>query len=90
MAEKVTSMKIDPELWKQAKLLAVKRGVTLRSIVEELLSDEVEGGEIRMEGLRVSKELLSALDERRKAGEIPFTISSKRSAVELVREGRGE
>ncbi len=90
MAEKVTSIKIDAELWKQAKLLAVKRGVTLKSIVEGLLSDEVERGEVRTEELRVSKELLSALDKRRKAGEMPFTISSKRSAVELVREGRGE
>jgi hypothetical protein len=90
MTEKITSLKIDPELWKEVKLLAVKRGVTLKSLVEELLTLEVEGEEFLEGEIRASKELLTALEERRKEGRAPFVIKSKKSAVELVREGRGE
>jgi len=45
---------------------------------EELLEGEVE----------VSTEMLKVLKERRGRGLLPFTISSGKSAVELVREGR--
>lgn len=88
--EKTTSLKIDPELWKRVKLLAVKRGVTLKSLIEELLFLEVEGEELSLSEAGVSTRLLEALEERRRRGMVPFTIESKRSAVELVREGRGE
>jgi hypothetical protein len=90
MNEKVTSLKIDPELWKKAKLLAVKRGVTLKSLVEELLTLEVEGEELLEGETGASAELLKALEERRREGSTPFAIKSKKSAVELLREGRGE
>lgn len=89
MGEKVTSLKVDPELWKKVKLLAVKRGVTLKSLVEELLALEVAGEEF-LEGEKgISTEMLKALEEKRSKGSNPFVIKSKKSAVELVREGRG-
>ncbi|QOJ78932.1 hypothetical protein IG193_00245 [Infirmifilum lucidum] len=84
MKEKVTSIRVDPELWKKAKILSVKRGTTLKSLVEELLRLEVEADELASEGAGVSEELLRALEERRKAGLVPFTIRSGKSAVELL------
>lgn len=45
--KKVTTIKVDPELWKKAKKKAIDRGVTLSSLVEELLKKELgetEGG----------------------------------------------
>ncbi|MBO3799290.1 MAG: hypothetical protein QXU11_09530 [Thermoproteota archaeon] len=86
--EKVTSLKIDPELWKKVKMLAVKRGVTLKSLIEELLVLEVEGEEFSLGEANVSTQLLETLEERSRRGLLPFTIKSKRSAVELVKEGR--
>jgi len=90
MTEKVTSLKIDPELWKKAKMLALKRGVTLKSLIDELLSNEVKADEFLVEGeSKASEELLEALKKRREEGLVPFIISSRKSAVELVKEGRG-
>jgi|GEM_PF-3296641 predicted transcriptional regulator len=90
MTEKITSLKLDPELWRKVKLLAIKRGVTLKSLIEELLALEVEGEEFFEGEIRTSKELLTALEERRKKGRVPFVIKSKKSAIELIREGREE
>ncbi|MEM1548393.1 MAG: hypothetical protein QXN75_03455 [Thermoproteota archaeon] len=90
MNEKITSLKINPELWKKVKMLAVKRGVTLKSLIEELLVLEVEGEELSLVEAGVSTQLLEALEERSKKGMLPFTIESRKSAVELVKEGRGE
>ena len=90
MTEKITSLRINSELWKKVKLLAVERGVTLKSLIEELLSSEVEAEGILREKFKVSEKLFKALEENRKRGQIPFIISSRKSAVELVREGRGE
>jgi len=89
MTEKITFLKLDPELWRKVKLLAIKRGVTLKSLIEELLALEVEGEEFFEGEIRTSKELLAALEERKK-GRVPFVIKSKKSAIELVREGREE
>jgi len=90
MTAKVTSLKIDPELWKKAKMLALKRGATLKSLIEELLSNEVKADEFLGEGKSgASEELLEALKKRREGGLLPFIISSRKSAVELVKEGRG-
>jgi predicted transcriptional regulator len=65
MTEKFTSLKLDPELWRKVKLLAIKRGVTLKSLIEELLALEVEGEEFFEDEIRTSKELLTALEERK-------------------------
>lgn len=42
MERKVTSLKVDPELWKQAKKLAIDRGVSLAELVEELIRKELK------------------------------------------------
>jgi len=88
MAEKITSIRIDEELWKKAKILAIKRGIALKDLVEELLSNEVRAEEF-MKNLHVSEELMQKLQDRVDKGEIPFVISTSKTAVELIREGRG-
>lgn len=88
MTEKITSIRIDNDLWKKAKILAIKRGIVLKNLVEELLSNEVRGEEF-MQSLPVSAELMQSLQDRVDKGEVPFIISTNRTAVELVREGRG-
>lgn len=88
MTEKITSIRIDSDLWKKAKIVAIKRGIVLKDLVEELLSNEVRAEEF-MQNLRVSEELMQMLQDRVTEGEIPFTISTNRTAVELVGEGRG-
>lgn len=88
MAEKITSIRIDSELWKKAKILAIKRGIVLKDLVEELLLNEVRAEEF-MKSIHVSEELMQKLQDRIDKGEIPFTISTDKTAVELVREGRG-
>jgi DNA-binding protein YbaB len=35
--KEVTSVKVDPELWKEAKIESVKQGRTLSDIIEEAL-----------------------------------------------------
>ena len=92
MADKVTSLKIDSDTWRKAKLLAVKRGVTLKSMIEGLLQAEIKADEVceGLDRLSFSTELFKILEERRKSGRVPLLIGSKRSAVEIVREHRGE
>jgi hypothetical protein len=69
--EKVTSIKVDSELWRAAKLLAVRRGVTLKSMIESLLMAEVEADLSGRDELQVSEEHLKGLLERRKRGSHP-------------------
>ncbi len=40
--KKTTSIKVDPDLWKEAKKLAIDRGVTIGALVEQLLRKELE------------------------------------------------
>lgn len=42
MERKVTSLKVDPELWKQAKKLAIDRSISLAELVEELIKKELK------------------------------------------------
>lgn len=42
MERKVTSLKVDPELWKQAKKLAIDRGISLAELIENLLKRELD------------------------------------------------
>ena len=89
MAEKITSIRIDKELWKKAKILAIRRGVVLKKLVEELLSSEVEADELTRK-LNFSQELMKQLKDARSKGKVPFVISSRKSSVELIKEGRGD
>jgi len=90
MPDKVTSLKIDSETWRKAKLLAVKRDVSLKSMIERLLLSEVKADEMVGEGVSRSDGLSHILESRRREGKMPFTIKSERRAVELVREHRGD
>ena len=90
MGEKVTSIRIDEELWKKAKLLAVIKGKTLKSILESAIITFIEGEEIaRKFNLQANEEMLKKLNKLRSEGKLPFRIVSEKSAVELVKEGRG-
>lgn len=40
--KKTTSIKVDPDLWKKAKKLAIDRGTTIGALVEQLLKRELE------------------------------------------------
>lgn len=57
----------------------------LKSLIERL--PEVEKV---MEKDRPAEEEIRSLEEKRRRGEIPFMIISRKTAVELVKEGRGD
>lgn len=38
----VTSIRVDKELWKKAKIHAIKRGITLAEFLNELIRKELE------------------------------------------------
>jgi post-segregation antitoxin (ccd killing protein) len=40
----VTSIKVDPELWKKAKIEAINREIDLSELVEDALRKEIKGG----------------------------------------------
>jgi len=41
MARVVTSLRIDDEIWKEAKIYAIRRGITLAELLEQLLRQEL-------------------------------------------------
>lgn len=41
---KATSIKIDSELWKAAKIEAIERGIELSELVDKAIRKEVKGG----------------------------------------------
>lgn len=41
-AKLVTSIRVDKEVWIQAKIHAIKKGITLTELVEQLLRRELE------------------------------------------------
>jgi predicted DNA-binding protein len=88
--DKNTSLRINTELWRKAKVLAAMRGKTLKSIIEELLAREIEAEELLDEEIDVSEEAINFLERRRIMGEIPFIIVNDKKAVDLVGEGRGD
>ena len=42
MPQTVTSVRVDEELWKKAKIHAIRKGITLTALLEELLRNELE------------------------------------------------
>ncbi|MCC6018537.1 MAG: hypothetical protein LM601_05885 [Candidatus Verstraetearchaeota archaeon] len=88
--DKRVSLRVNEELWRKAKILATIRGVTLKSMIEELLEREIEAEEILKDETSISEEDINLLMKRRIEGKHPFTIISNKSAVELVREVRGQ
>jgi hypothetical protein len=61
----------------------------LKSLIERLLEMEIEVEKV-MEKDRPAEEEIRYLEEKRRKGEIPFMIISRKTAVELVKEGRGD
>ncbi|GEM_PF-990886 len=91
MKDKITSIRIREDLWKDAKILAIEEGITLRALIEELLGSAVQGARLAKKfQLGIQDDVLEVLRSKRKTKEIPFTIVHEKTAVELVREGRGE
>jgi hypothetical protein len=41
----VTSIRINEELWKEAKIYAIKKGFRLSELLEKCLQKEIRGGE---------------------------------------------
>ena len=41
-AKLVTSIRVDKKLWTEAKIYAIKKGITLTELVEQLLRRELE------------------------------------------------
>jgi len=41
--KEATSIKINPELWKEAKIEAIKRGKTVSTLVEEAIESCIRG-----------------------------------------------
>jgi predicted HicB family RNase H-like nuclease len=37
----VTSVRIDPDLWKKAKITAIKQGTTLSSLIDKAVRNEI-------------------------------------------------
>ena len=42
--EIITSLRVNPELWKMAKIEAIKRGITLGELVDKSLKKELKFG----------------------------------------------
>jgi hypothetical protein len=38
----VTSLRVDPELWKEAKIEAIRRGTTLASLIDKAMRKELK------------------------------------------------
>ena len=89
MKNKVTSVRINPELWKRAKITAIEEGITLSKLLEEALSIIIDWRDIvRDARLNIDEDVLRRMKELRNKRKLPFIIMSEKTAVELVREGR--
>ena len=42
--EIVTSIRIDEDIWKKAKIIAIEEGITLKELLERLLKEELKRG----------------------------------------------
>lgn len=89
MESKVTSIKIDKVLWGKVKMTAAERGISVQQLITLLLKSAMMS-ERSEELVQAQPKLLSILKEKRRSGEEPLIISSKKTVVELVKEGRGE
>ena len=87
--QKVTSIRIDSELWKRVKIVANEEGITLSKLIEEALN-AVIGWKFLFSDLSldIDEEILKKMIEMRQHGELPFVITSEKTAVKIVKEGR--
>lgn len=49
MAKMVTSIKVDDELWREAKIYCIQNGITLAELLEQLLKEKLNE-DLRMGG----------------------------------------
>jgi len=42
MAKMVTSIKVDDELWREAKIYCIQNGITLGELLEQLLKEKLK------------------------------------------------
>jgi predicted HicB family RNase H-like nuclease len=40
--KETTSIKIDPELWREAKIYAIKKGISISNLLEQLIKKELK------------------------------------------------
>lgn len=52
MARVVTSIRVDDELWKEAKIYAIRKGVSLTELIEGLLRKELKKAGVLIEEMR--------------------------------------
>lgn len=73
---------------KKIKLLAIKRGITLKSLIEKLILNEIE--EIsEKEKINFPESLLKALENKRKEGLIPFLLFLKKVLCRTCNRRKG-
>ena len=85
---KTTSIKVDEDLWKRLKILSAKLDVPMSALLKTSIQGIVEGGELLAEP-EVQEDVLAVLRRLRAEGKIPLRIEHRKTAVELVGEGRG-
>jgi len=87
---KVTSVRVKDNLWRAVKALAALEGTTVSSLLEEMLVALIRGAEKAKGFEQPCDRVVEELKAIRARGEDPFVIVyPEKTAVELVREGRG-
>ncbi|RLF02067.1 MAG: hypothetical protein DRK00_10550 [Thermoprotei archaeon] len=88
---RVTSVRIEDELWRKVKALAALEGTTVSSILEEALTALVRGAEKAASFEQPGDHVVEELKAIRARGGDPLIIAyPEKTAVELVEEGRGD
>lgn len=85
---KTTSIKVDEDMWKRLKILSIELGVPMSELLKDSIEALVEAGG-SMKEPAAEEEVLDVMRRLRSEGRLPFTIEDRRTAVEIVREGRG-
>ena len=89
MGGKVTSIRIDPELLRRAKIVAIEEGITLSDLIQEAIRIVVDWRWLVDElQLNVDRDLLEKMIVIRSRGVEPFIIVSNKTSEEIVKEGR--
>jgi len=83
------SIRIDPELLRRAKIVAIEEGITLSELIREAIRIVVDWRWLVDElQLNVDRDLLEKMIVIRSRGGKPFIIVSNKTSEEIVKEGR--
>ena len=52
MARVVTSIRVDDDLWKEAKIYAIRKGISLTELIERLLKKELRKAGVLIEEMK--------------------------------------